>query len=121
MNADDEPHLTWLDRVIRDFEVSETIDEIFDSGKPRTRVASVIGLEITITSVRKRPSNYSDGNYADIGFTDSDGIRGIFTIGNSGALTPMMLARLGKLPASGMILYAVETPRGEVYKWKRVK
>jgi hypothetical protein len=98
-----------------------TVAEVIDAGAWRTLVTSVIDCEITIISVRKVPSNYSDGNYAVIKFEDVDGIPGTFAIGNNGALMPMMLARLGKLPASGMILRVVDTPRGEIFKWKRVK
>lgn len=111
----------WIAHAFNALEHCETLVEAFDADNERYIRNNVLGCEITITSARKMPSDYHAGNYAAIGFVGPDERSGLFTIGGNGALMPMALSRLGKLPARGMVLYSTDTPHGLVYKWRRPK
>jgi hypothetical protein len=116
-NSDPKP---WVARAFDALDHCETLAEAFDVDNERYIRDNVLGRQLTITSARKMPSDYHDGNYAVIGFTDHLGRSGLFSIGGNGRLMPLALSRLGKLPVHHMMLYSVPTPYGPVYKWRRL-
>jgi hypothetical protein len=109
----------WFERVVEVLDKCETPEQVFDVDNDRYIRDNIIGHRITVTSVRKQPSDYHNGIYAVIGFTNSDN-NGQFTIGGNGARYPLMLSRFNRLPAD-LILYTADTPYGFIYKWKRAE
>lgn len=108
---------SYLERVINSLEQCDTPEQALDVDNDRFIRDNIVGHRITITSARKRPSDYRNGIYAIIGFAES-GQHGQFTIGGNGARYPLMLSRFHHLPAD-VILYTADTSHGPIYKWRR--
>lgn len=108
----------YLERTIAAMDTCETADQLFDVDNWPELRASVLNVPITITSARKMPSDVRVGIYAVIGFTGPGGV-GRFAIGGNGARMPLIRSKTNRLPVTA-ILYTVDTPYGDLYKWRLV-
>ena len=58
----------WLERLIVSLEECDSVNQVFDVDNNWYPCENVINVPITITSARKRPSDYSHGYFAQVAF-----------------------------------------------------
>ncbi len=109
----------WLERMIASLEECDSVNQVFDVDNDWYPSEDVINVPITITSVRRRPSDYHNGSFAQVGFHTADGSRGQFSVGGNAAWFPLQQQRFGKLPVTA-ILRTEMTRNGQLYRWERL-
>lgn len=106
-----------IEHMIASLEECDSDNQAFDIDNDRYLCEHVLNVPITITSARKRPSDYHHGYFAQVAFQAADDSRGQFSIGGNAAWFPLQQQRFGKLPVRAIL--RTETSRnGQLYRWE---